>query len=38
MDGVGLQGERKMEGVGVGREDGRKEMEVRGPELDEREI
>lgn len=38
MDGVGLQGERKMEGVGAGKEVGRKEMEVRSPELKEREI
>jgi hypothetical protein len=35
---VGLQGERKMEGVGAGREVGRKVMEVRGRELREREI
>lgn len=33
MGGVGLQGERRTEGVGAGREDGRKGMEVRGPEV-----
>jgi hypothetical protein len=38
MGGVGLQGGRKMEDVGAGREVGRKEMEVRGLELKEREI
>jgi len=35
---VGSKGERKMEGVGAGREVGRKGMEVMGPELKEREI
>jgi hypothetical protein len=38
MGGVGSQGEKKMEGVGTGREVGRKEMEVRGLGLREREI
>jgi hypothetical protein len=38
MGGVGLQGERKKENVGAGREVGRKGMEVRGLDLREREI
>lgn len=38
MGGVGSQGEKKMEGVGAGREVGRKVMEVRGLGLREREI
>jgi len=38
MGGVGLQEGRRMEGVEAGREDGRKGMEVRGPEVEEREI
>lgn len=38
MGGVGLEGERKMGGVGAGKVVGRKEMEVMGQELKEREI
>jgi hypothetical protein len=38
MGGMGLKGERNMEGVEAGREAGRKGMEVLGWELKEREI